>query len=84
MKQIEHNVPFQRTNHDDPVIALAVTASTGTATLQIRAGELPASTWVDVTDGSFTNANGELTFWAPIGATYRVSLTGDAAAYATI
>lgn len=73
-----------KSNGQNPVISVVVTASTGTATLQKLAGDDDSGTWVSVTGGSVTNADGEFSVSAPIGQKFRITLTGDAEAYVTL
>lgn len=75
---VSSNQEFQSDGRAD-VISLVVTGSSGSATLQKEGG----GSWVNVSDGAITNS-GELTFWAPKGQTYRVTLTGDCEAFVTI
>lgn len=78
--QVQSNQVFEPSG-TSPVMSVTVTAVTGTAVLQKLAGADESGTWVNVVDGSVTNANGELTVWAPKGQKFRITLTGDAEAF---
>lgn len=74
--EVQSNQVFE-VDGNAQVISLVATG-TGTSTLQKLAGNDTSGTWVSVTDGAITNA-GEITFWAPKGQKYRVTLSGTQA-----
>ncbi len=83
MNKLQSNQPFGTNGKDNGVISIVTTMSSGTATLQKLAGNDPDNdTWVNVTDGAFA-ATGEATIRAPRSQKYRMTLTGDAAAWSS-
>lgn len=75
------NKPFNWTGSQHGTKSMAVIVNGGTATLQKLVGDDPDSdSWVNVTDGAFS-ADGELTFYAPQGVYFRITLTGSAVAH---
>lgn len=80
--EVTSNQVFESSGRS-PYISVTITASTGTATVQKLAGSDESGTWVSVTDGSVANMSGELTLLAPVGQKFRITLTGDAAAFVT-
>ena len=78
--QVQSNQVFEPSG-SGPYMSVTVTAGTGTAVLQKLAGSDESGTWVNVVDGSVTNANGEFTVRATKGQKYRIALTGDAEAF---
>ena len=83
MNKLQSNQPFGTNGKDNGVISIVTTMSSGTATLQKLAGNDPDNdTWVTVANGVYS-VTGEATIRAPRSQKYRMTLTGDAAAWSS-